>query len=211
MKIGIIGSGIVARTLGSGFIKHGYEVMLGTRDISKLGEWQLNSEKGKVGSFYETARFGNLVVLAVAGRVAEEVLSGLEPVLSGKVVIDTTNPIDSGEPENGVLPYFTTMDESLMERLQGKFFEMRFVKAWNSIGNTYMVNPEFTTKPSMFICGDDDKAKEMVSEILVQFGFEVEDMGSSKAAGAIESLCVLWCIPGFLKGKWNHAFKLLRE
>jgi predicted dinucleotide-binding enzyme len=72
-----------------------------------------------------------------------------------------------------------------------------------------MVNPPME-KPSMFICGNNDEAKNAVKNILEQFGWETEDMGKAEAARAIEPLCMLWCIPGFLKGQWTHAFKLIK-
>jgi hypothetical protein len=63
----------------------------------------------------------------------------------------------------------------------------------------------------MFICGNDEAAKKSVAKIVELFGFEVLDMGQMQAARAIEPLCILWCIPGFLYGKWTHAFKLLKK
>ena len=99
-----------------------------------------------------------------------------------------------------------------MEELQSMFTKANFVKAFNSIGSAFMVNPDFNgEKPTMFICGNDEKAKKEVSELLSKFGFEVEDMGKVEAARAIEPLCMLWCIPGFLKNEWTHAFKLLKK
>jgi predicted dinucleotide-binding enzyme len=98
-----------------------------------------------------------------------------------------------------------------MEDLQETFPEARFVKAFNSIGSAYMVNPDFESKPTMFICGNDEGAKTEVSVILDIFGFEVEDMGGAEAARAIEPLCILWCIPGFLQNQWSHAFKLMKR
>jgi hypothetical protein len=98
-----------------------------------------------------------------------------------------------------------------MEQLQREFPSVHFVKAFNSVGNALMVNPEFSAgKPSMFICGNDAEAKQTVSSIVEQFGWEVEDMGNMEAARAIEPLCILWCIPGFLHNDWAHAFKVLR-
>lgn len=211
-KIGIIGSGTVAQTLGAGFLKHGYEVQLGTRDASKLTEWQNGDGKGaRVGSFDEAATFGDIVVLAIKGTVAKEALSliGLDN-LNGKTVIDATNPIADAAPENGVLKFFTNLDTSLMEELQKAAPEVHFVKAFNSIGAPFMVNPPFESKPTMFICGNDTGAKSEASAILDQFGFEVEDMGGVEAARAIEPLCMLWCIPGMLENRWTHAFKLLK-
>jgi hypothetical protein len=97
-----------------------------------------------------------------------------------------------------------------MERLQREFADVRFVKAFNSVGSTCMVNPKFKGgKPTMFICGNDEAAKKIVSGVLDQFGWETADMGKAEAARAIEPLCLLWCIPGFLHDDWVHAFKLL--
>lgn len=211
-KIGIIGSGVVARVLGSGFLKHGYEVMLGTRDVAKLREWQA-SGSGKTGSFSDAAAFGDIIILAVKGTMAQSALqmSG-KTNLAGKIIIDTTNPIADTAPVNGVLQYFTTPGESQMERLQSAFPESRFVKAFNSVGNNFMVDPDFDgIKPTMFICGNDAGARVQVTAILDQFGWETEDMGTAEAARAIEPLCILWCIPGFIRNEWGHAFKMLKK
>lgn len=212
MKVGILGSGTVSQTLGSGFLKHGHEVMLGTRDASKLADWAAKNNGGKVGSFAETAGFGEVVVLAVKGTVASEALKQAGAgALAGKVVIDATNPIADAPPQNGVLRFFTTLDDSLMERLQREVPDARFVKAFSSVGAACMVNPEFAGgKPTMFICGNDDAAKKTVTGILDQFGWETNDMGKVEAARAIEPLCMLWCISGFLNNDWKHAFKMLR-
>ena len=212
MKIGILGSVDVAKALGNGFLKYGYSVMLGTRSPEKLGEWKSKS-KGTVGSFAEAAKFGEIVVLAVSGKEAGNVLAMAgTPNISGKTVIDVTNPIDhSKQPEDGVLHYYTSMNESQMEILQEKFPDANFVKAFNSVGNAFMVDPPFSIKPSMFYCGNDESAKKQVKKIIEQFGWEPEDMGGAKAAGAIESLCVLWCIPGLRGNEWMHAFKLVKK
>ena len=212
MKVGIIGSGVVAQALGDGFVKHGHEVMLGTREPAKLADWAAKNPSSTVGSFAETAKFGELVVLAVKGTVASKALRAAGAAnLSGKTVIDAVNPIADAPPVNGVLRFFTSLDESLMEQLQREFPEAHFVKAFNSVGSALMVDPKLAAgKPTMFICGNDDSAKKTVSEILDQFGWEAADMGQIEAARAIEPLCMLWCIPGFLRNEWTHAFKLLR-
>ncbi len=211
MKIGIIGSGDVARALGGGFVKYGHEVMLGTRDAGKLAAWAKGHAPARVGSFAEAAAFGELVVLAVKGTVASDALRAAGTAnLAGKVVIDATNPIAESAPVNGVLNYFTTFGESLFERLQREFPEARLVKAFNSVGAACMVDPQFAGgKPTMFICGRDAAAKQTVTRILDQFGWETADMGEVEAARAIEPLCILWCIPGFRQNDWVHAFKLL--
>ena len=211
-QIGIIGSGQVAQTLGNGFLKHNYKVMLGTRDAAKLDKWKASAgEHAFIGSFEEAAKFGDIVVLAVKGLVAAEAIEMAGPQhLLRKTVIDTTNPIAAAPPENGVLKYFTTLEESLMEQLQTQFPEVHFVKAFNSIGNGYMVNPSFSEQPTMFICGNNDNSKNEVKHILELFGWGIADMGKATAARAIEPLCMLWCIPGMLQGQWNHAFRLIQ-
>jgi predicted dinucleotide-binding enzyme len=213
MKIGILGSGDVAKALAAGFLKHGHTVVLGTREPAKLADWLAQQRGARAGSFAETAQFGEVVVLAVKGTVALEVLRAAGAAnLAGKPVIDATNPIADAPPTNGVLKFFTTLDESLMERSQREFAAARFVKAFNSVGNPFMVNPQLPGgPPTMFICGNDEAAKQVVRSILDQFGWETADMGKAEAARAIEPLCMLWCIPGFLRNEWSHAFKLLRQ
>jgi predicted dinucleotide-binding enzyme len=212
MKVGILGSGDVAKVLAGGFLKHGHEVMMGTRTPSKLADWGRQNPQVHVESFASAANFGELVVLAVKGAAAAQALAAAGAgALAGKPVIDATNPIADAPPTNGVLRFFTNLDESLMERLQADFPEAHFVKAFNSVGNARMVNPVYAGgKPTMFICGNDDAAKKTVTGILDQFGWEAEDMGQVEAARAIEPLCILWCIPGFLRNEWTHAFKLLK-
>jgi 8-hydroxy-5-deazaflavin:NADPH oxidoreductase len=212
MRVGILGSGVVAQTLGAGFLGHGHEVMLGTRDAGKLADWVAANPAGRVGSFAEAAAFGEIAVLAVKGSAAADCLRAAGPAsLAGKLVIDTTNPIGDAPPVNGVLSFFTDLDESLMERLQREFPDARLVKAFSSVGNARMVDPRFeASRPTMFICGDDAAAKATTTEILDDFGWDVADMGAVEAARAIEPLCMLWCIPGLLDGEWTHAFALLR-
>jgi predicted dinucleotide-binding enzyme len=211
MKAGVLGSGDVAKILAGGFIKHGHQVKIGTRSPAKLAEWAASNRSAAVGTFAEAAQFGDVVVLAVKGTAAHEALERAgESNLAGKTVIDATNPIADEPPVNGVLRFFTNLDESLMERLQKAFPEAHLVKAFNSVGNACMVNPQFQGgKPTMFICGNNEPAKAAARGILDQFGWETADMGKAEAARAIEPLCMLWCIPGFLRNDWVHAFKLL--
>jgi predicted dinucleotide-binding enzyme len=213
MKVGIIGSGVVGQTLAAGFVKHGHEVALGTRDPAKLKDWAAKNPGVKVESSADAAAFGEVVVLAVAGDGALDALKQAgAAAIAGKTVIDACNPIGGGPPVNGVLSFFTPQNESLMEQLQKAYPAAHFVKAFNSVGNGQMVNPQFTGgRPTMFICGDDANAKRVVRQILEQFGWDTEDIGAVEAARAIEPLCKLWCIPGIGKNDWSpHAFKLLR-
>jgi predicted dinucleotide-binding enzyme len=214
MKIGVLGSGGVAKALGSGFLRYGHEVVLGTRTPAKLAEWVgKQAEAVGIGSFAEAAEFGEVLVLAVKGNAAADALhlAGAKN-LRGKPVLDATNPSDDTAPVNGVLKFFTGINESLMERLQAEFPDAKFVKVFSSVGAAYMVDPQFKCgKPTMFICGNDEGAKQVATKILDQFGWETADMGKAEGARAIEPLAMLWCIPGFLRNEWTHAFKLLRE
>lgn len=181
-RVAVLGSGVVGEVLANGFLAHDYDVMRGSRSPAKLAGWrQTAGERAAVGSFAEAAQFGDLVTLAVKGLAAEAVVDLCGPEnLAGKTVIDTTNPIADAPPENGVLRFGV------------------------------MVNPDFgALKPTMFVCGDSAAAKQDVQEVLTLFGWEWEDLGGVQAARAIEPLCILWCIPGFLRNRWTHAFKLL--
>jgi predicted dinucleotide-binding enzyme len=213
MRIGVLGSGPVGTTLAGGFLAHGHEVMIASRDPGKLQDWMRQNRGSRTGTPEETARFAEIGVLAVKGTVAAAMVRLAGPAnLAGKPLIDATNPIADAPPVNGVLRFFTTLDDSLMERLQKEFPQIRFVKAFNSVGSVRMVNPVYAGgRPTMFICGDDPPAKALVTGLLDQLGWESEDMGAVEAARAIEPLCILWCIPGLRHNQWTHAFKLLRS
>ncbi|CAN5747361.1 NAD(P)-binding domain-containing protein [soil metagenome] len=212
-NIGIIGSGIVGQVLAKAFFWEGNPVMLGTRDTTKpdIQKWQAENTGVAIGSFDATAQFADIIVLAVGGSVAEAALqlAGIAN-FDEKIVIDATNPISKTPPVNGVLSFFTTYNESLMERIQALLPNAFVIKAFNSVGNAVMYKPKFRETPTMFICGNNQAAKESVSSILTAFGWEIADMGAVEAARAIEPLCILWCIPGMLQNEWYHAFKLLK-
>jgi len=212
MKVGVIGSGLVGQVLADGFLKHGHEVRRGAREPAKLATWRGGAgPMASTGTFAEAAGFGELVVLAVKGGAALSAVEACGAALDGKVVIDPTNPIADAPPVNGVLSYFTGPNESLLERLQQRAPKARFVKAFSCVGNALMVNPKLPGgPPTMFICGNDAEAKRVVGGVLEQFGWAREDLGAAEAARAIEPLCILWCVPGFLRNDWAHAFKVLR-
>jgi 8-hydroxy-5-deazaflavin:NADPH oxidoreductase len=208
---GVLGSGEVGQVLAKGLKDHGYQVRIGSRTPAKLADY--SKQTGiQAGTFAEVGKWGEALVLSVAGNGAEQALGlvGLD-ALRGKLVIDTTNPIADEPPEQGVLKYAIAPNSSLMEELQRAYPEARFVKAFNSVGSARMVDPDFHgVRPTMFYCGNDAAAKATVARVLDQIGWEAEDMGGAIAARAIEPLAVLWCIPGFLRDSWTHAFKLLR-
>lgn len=213
MRVGVIGSGDVGRVLAAGLLKHGYEVMLGTRDpgAGKIAAWQKENPGISSGTFEEAARFGEMIVLAVAGAAVENAVDLAGPVnFEGKVVIDTNNPIASRPPVKGVLQFTTGPNESLGEWLQQKLPGARIVKAFSCVGSELMVNPSFEQgMPTMFICGNDESAKAEVIRILDLFGWEPYDCGAIEAARAIEPLCLLWCLPFFLRQDRRHAFRML--
>lgn len=212
-KIAVLGSGDVGKVLANGLLKHGHEVMRGSREPAKLADWKASAgERAHVGTFAEAAAWGGSVLLAVKGTAAVAVLEQAGTAnLAGKTVMDATNPIADAPPVNGVLKFFTDLNESLMERLQKAAPEAHFVKVFSCVGNPFMVNPQLPGgPPTMFICGNDAGAKAEVRAILDQFGWDTADMGAVEAARAIEPLCMLWCIPGMTGGGWTHAFKLLR-
>ncbi len=217
MKVGIIGSGIVGRTLGEGFIRLGNEVMIGTRNPDKDEVKQFvhkNSGKATAGSFADAAKYGDILVICVAGKIAEDAVKLAGPDnFNGKTVIDTTNPIEQAPVQNGVLKYFTGPNESLGEKLQSLLPGANVVKAFNSAGNVFMTNgKQFgDTLPTMFICGNNTEAKKQVTKILDDFYWETMDCGMIEASRALEPLAMLWCIPGFLYNQWMNAFKMLKK
>ena len=216
MKIGILGSGAVGKALSNGFASEGHEVMIGTRDpnAAKITDWIAKAGNGiKAGTFEETAKFGELVILCPLFRAVEDVikLAGIDN-LSGKIVIDTTNPIAEEPPVNGVIKYIKIKDGSAGEFIQNMLPNSHVIKAFNSIGSGFMYKPEFKEgKPTMFICGNNEEAKKTVTGILENFGWDVMDSGSIEASNALEGLCIIWCARGFIEGEWSHAFKLLKK
>jgi predicted dinucleotide-binding enzyme len=210
-RFGVLGSGDVGQALSKGLVTQGYDVRIGSRSPDKLAGFS-KSTKIKAGSFRDVAKWGEALILAVAGTGALEALelTGSEH-LRGKLVIDATNPIAADPPEDGVLRFFTGPNESLMERMQAAYPDARFVKAFNSVGSDLMVHPFLSGgPPTMFYCGNDGPAKAVVNKLLEQLGWEGADMGTAVAARAIEPLAQLWCIPGFRENNWVHAFRLLR-
>jgi predicted dinucleotide-binding enzyme len=211
MKVGVLGSGDVGRVLAAGFSGLGHEVTIGTRDRNKLSEWA--AKQGplvRVGSFEETARFGDLIVLATLGVATEEIIriAGIQN-FDGKVVIDATNPLDFSK---GTPRLFVGHSDSLGERVQRAIPRARVVKAFNTVGNAHMIHPQFPGgPPDMFIGGDDGGAKELVSQICKHFGWDVVDLGGIETSRHLEPMCMVWVLHGIRSGGWNHAFKMLHK
>ena len=211
MKVGILGSGDVGKSLGKGFVKHGHDVMIGSRDTSKLDAWAKEvGAKGSVGSFAEAAKFGELVIFATSGNAAESVvgLAGKD-AFDGKIVIDTMNPLKF-EP-NKMPTLSITGEDSLGEHVQRLLPKAKVVKAFNIVGNQYMIDPNLPGgPPDMFIGGNDEGAKKTVAGLLKDFGWNVSDLGGIEESRYLEAMCIVWVHHGIKSRSWNHAFKLLR-
>lgn len=214
MKIAVLGSGVVSETLSNGFLAEKYDVVRGNRHPDKLADWaNTTGRPDLVKDLDQAVHYADIIVLAVSGIGAEDtvMLCGVEN-LSGKIVIDVTNPVDPRPQKSGVLRLFSDHNYSLMEKLQSMAPMANFVKAWSCVGSGEMIHPTYEDGvPTMFICGNSVEAKKEVSKILEGFGWEPLDMGEVESARAIEPLCMLWCLPGLRDGNWQHSFKLLRK
>ena len=223
MKIGIIGSGDVGRRLADGLLELGHHVKLGTRDTSKeeVVEWIDKQRKkggkesgnGSIGSFAEATSFGDdLIVLCTSWTGTTNAIKMANPGhMIGKVVIDTTNPLDfsQGLPPRMAVGYTDSAAEIVQRLLSGA----KVVKAFNIVGNPHMIHPDFRGgPPTMFICGNDEEAKKVVTEsILTPFGWETIDIGGLEGARLLEPLAMLWITHYFRTGNGDHAFKLLKK
>ena len=212
-RVGVLGSGEVGRCLAAGFSGRGHEVMLGSREPGKpeLVEWLSGDGAGvQAGTFAEVAKYGELLVLALLGNAAEEVIAdaGVEN-FNGKVVIDAMNPLDfsAGFPPKLAI----AGDDSLGERIQRALPDAKVVKAFNTIGNPYFVDPDFSDgRPTMLIAGDDADAKRTVGDALADFGWdEPVDLGGIEGSRELEAICIAWVKIGGARGSWDHGFKLL--
>jgi 8-hydroxy-5-deazaflavin:NADPH oxidoreductase len=212
-RVGVLGSGEVGRRLAAGFSSRGHDVMIGSREPGKpdLTEWLAGDGAGiKAGTFAETAARGEVVVLAVLGNAAEEAITDARPDnFAGKVVIDAMNPLDFS---GGFPPKLSICGEdSLGERVQRALPDARVVKAFNTIGNSYFVDPSFSDgRPTMLIAGNDDDAKRTVSDIVADFGWpDAVDLGGIEGSRELEAICIAWVKIGGARGAWDHGFKLL--
>lgn len=214
MNIGILGSGDVGQSLGIGFAALGHDVMMGSRtpESEKIKNWKKRAgSHASSGTFKEAADFAHVAVLASLWSGTENLIKQADPhTLEGKVVIDVTNPLLF--KENGAPELALGHTDSGGEQVQRWLPKSHIVKAFNIVGHTHMVNPEFPAgPPDMFICGNDSEAKETVDEICREFGWSVIDIGGIEGSRLLEPMCILWVQYGMKTGTWNHAFKLLRK
>jgi predicted dinucleotide-binding enzyme len=211
--VGVLGSGEVGQRLAAGFCGRGHEVMIGSRDPGKPGlrEWLAGGGAGvTAGTFGQAAAHGELLVLAVLGDAAEEAIAAAGPGnFSGKVVIDAMNPLDFSA---GFPPRLSIAgQDSLGERVQRTLPDAKVVKAFNTIGSAYFVDPRFSQgQPTMLIAGDDEGAKRTVGDVLADFGWsDVVDIGGIQGSRELEAICIAWVKIGGARGAWDHGFKLL--
>ncbi len=214
MKIAVIGSGDVGQALAKGLIEHGHRVMIGTRNTQKNElKWVKKHEKEilSVGSYAEAADFGEMAILAVAWNAAENVLAIVRPELSGKIVIDVTNPLIYNEDEAPTLS--VGHDMSAGEMVQQTLADSHVVKTLNTINFKHMVKPHFKDgTPTMFMCGNNESAKAHVRDLLLELGWiDVQDIGTIDKSRVLEPLCLLWIEYGISNNTWDHAVSFLRK
>lgn len=217
MKIGVIGTGDVGRTLAAGLARRGHLVMIGSRDpaIDKVQSWLTETGHGsQAGTFSRAAAFGDIVILSVNWAHIEDVirLAG-EYNFADKLVIDTSNPLRfeaDGQPP--VLAVAHT--DSAGECIQRWLPDAHIVKAFNIVGHPHMVDPDFPDgRPDMFICGNNVDAKEIATGVIESLGWpEPIDFGGIEMSRYLEQLAMVWITHFFNNGfNPNHAFKLLRK
>ena len=213
LKIGILGTGDVGRALGKGFVSLGCQVMMGSREAGneKSAAWaQSAGELASSGTFAQAAQFADIVVLATLWSGTENALKlAGHDNLAGKILIDTTNPLNFG-PQGPSLSIGHT--DSGGEHVQRWVPQAKVVKAWNIVGNPHMYQPNFPGgPPDMFIAGNDAEAKQRVGEILTAFGWHNIDLGSIEMSRYLEPLAMVWIMTYFRTKSGNHAIKLLRK
>ncbi len=226
MKIGILGTGVVGRTLAVKLNDLGHEVTIGTRNVSKtlsktstdtmgsppFKEWYSKYSEIKLSAFADTTRFGEIIILATHGVATIGAIDLAEKNnFRGKVVIDTTNPLDFSQ---GMPPKFAaTLGNSLGEKIQNHIPEAKVVKAFNTVNAYVMVSPKREEgNPDLFIAGNDEDAKKKIKSLAEQLDWEnIVDIGDISQSYWLESMTMFWVQYGLKYNNWTHAFKLLKK
>lgn len=214
MLIGILGTGNVAQSLAKGFIHRGDTVTFGTRDphSDKAQDLKYQYSGVGVGTFQEVVQAAEVVILALKGEAVEQTIRGVGvDAFSGKVIMDITNPLDFSQ---GMPPkLFYSGNTSLGEEVQKLLPKSHVVKTLNIINHAQMVRPNYEEgKPVMFLCGDSDFGKDVVTKILEDFGWEmISDLGGIEHSREMETMCLLWVVLGLKWQSWSHAFALLKN
>jgi predicted dinucleotide-binding enzyme len=209
MKIGIVGSGEVGFQLAEGLVRHGHQVMLGSRDPNqdKIQNWS-KSSGAQTGTLPETTSFGDLLILATAWSGTENAIQLAGPKnFAGKVLIDVTNPLAHG-PSGPSLAIGHT--DSGGEQVQRWLPDAKVVKCFSIVGSKLMIDPKLPGgPPDMFYCGNDEGAKRTVQDLLRSVGWGAIDLGGIESSRYLEPMAMAWIVHGFRTNTWNHAFKLL--
>jgi 8-hydroxy-5-deazaflavin:NADPH oxidoreductase len=227
MKIGIFGTGIVGQTLAGALAEKGHDVMIGTRDpqatMQREGasgatrtpfrDWHEAHRSVKLGTFTDTARFGETIINATSGGGAMPALEGAgAEALGDKILLDLSNPLDFSK---GFPPTLTVCNtDSLAEQLQRAFPRVRLVKTLNTTTAALMVNPAAVGggDHTMFVAGNDTDAKATVKGWLGEwFGWrDVIDIGDVTNARGLEMLLPLWTRLYGALGSPMFNFKIAR-
>jgi len=214
LRIGILGSGDVGQTLGSGFAAVGHEVMLGSRSPASERAVAWRERVGgtaRTGSFAETGEFGEVAILATLWGGTQNALElAGATCLGGKVVLDVTNPFvfEPNQPPGLALGH----TDSGGEQVQRWLPSARVVKSLNTVGYAHMVQPAFPEgRPDAFMCGNELLAKDVITDLLGQIGWDPIDIGGIEGARLLEPLAALHFTYAIRTGGWNHAFRLLRK
>ncbi|HEY1728586.1 MAG TPA: NAD(P)-binding domain-containing protein [Candidatus Baltobacteraceae bacterium] len=212
MNVGILGSGEVGKALARAFVSRGHIVTIASRDPKRLTDFvHEHPDKLHAATFEETARAGELLVLATAFTVAKDAieLAGTANI-AGKVLIDVTNPL---KLEQGKAPTLSVSgNDSAGESVQRWLPGVSVVKSFNTIGHEHFVDPKFPNgPPTMFVAGNDDKAKNTVEQIAESFGWAVVDAGTIEASRYLEAMSMLWLSYTIRTGDAQHAFKWLSK
>jgi len=194
MKIGVLGSGMVAQALSARLAELGHDVVIGTRDIEKLKGWQSSNQRVKIGSFAETAAHGEMVFNATNGAASLQALAMAEPEnLTGKILVDVSNPLDFS---NGFPPSLTVCGtDSLAEQIQRALPHTKVVKTLNTVTARIMVYPQEVAGGDhhVFISANDTDAKAQVTDLLRAFGWiNIFDLGDLSTARGTEAYMLLW-------------------
>lgn len=206
MRIGIIGAGNVGSALGAGWSKAGHKIIFGSREPKSQKMLELSQSTGAATGSNQQAAEADVVVLTMPWPAVNEVVSGLQ--LSGKVVVDVTNPLlpDLSGLEVGTT---TSAAELVAQRAKGA----RVVKAFNTVGFNVMAHPQFRDGSAvMFYCGDDAKAKKTVHQLAADLGFDPHDAGPLTQARYLEPFAMLWITLALKQGYGREfGFKLMQR
>ena len=212
MRVAVLGTGVVGKALGDGFLALGHEVRMGTRDAAnpKAMEWAMDRPRASSGSFADAAQFGELLALCTSGTANKEVLASIPgEALKGKLLLDATMPLEfsTGEPR-----LCLGHTDSGGEEVQRAAPSAYVVKCFNTVGASLMFQPKLEGgRPDMFIAGNSDEAKEKTRALLDEFGWGTIDLGGIEASRYLEAMAMAWALHGVNSGSWGHAFKMLHK